>query len=519
MPNSNFRSPGVYIEEIAGLPPSVAQVETAIPAFIGYTPRADFRGSSRYGQAMRIASWMEFVEIYGPAEPGDFKEPEYYLLPQRTRPERGEWIQTGGLYYAIVADPSTVYYLCKSVRHFFDCGGQELFVVSVGGYGKPLQSPGVAELPPRNPNVALKDLQKGLATLKAHAEITLYVCPDAALLDPVEHGRFSASMLEQSETMGSSMSLLDLPGGDMPHPLRFGEDVLGFRDKLGGQNLRSGAAYYPFVVTGLRLGEGLTFANLFGGDWKRLADILDTRMQPNVGARKLLSRLRGEKVEPVQARRLDGALRRTSKTYCEIMEGVARAAATLPASGGVAGVFARVDAERGVWKAPANVALASVVDLPIHLTSAQQAGLNVDPVGGKSINALRSFSGRGIRIWGARTLAGNNVEWRYIPSRRMAIMVSQSVEGALRQFVFEPNDANTWVRARGMVENFLSNLWRSGGLSGAKAEHAFFVRVGLGQTMTAADVLAGVMRVELGLALVRPAEFVVLRFEQKMGES
>ena len=120
---------------------------------------------------------------------------------------------------------------------------------------------------------------------------------------------------------------------------------------------------------------------------------------------------------------------------------------------------------------------------------------------------------------GARTLAGNDNEWKYIPVRRFFNMVEESVKKATAQFVFEPNDANTWVKVRAMIENFLVLQWRAGALAGAKPDEAFFVKVGLGQTMTAVDILNGKMIIEIGMAAVRPAEFIILRFSHKMQES
>src|SRR5690606_17988716 len=144
--------------------------------------------------------------------------------------------------------------------------------------------------------------------------------------------------------------------------------------------------------------------------------------------------------------------------------------------------------------------------------------LNVHTTG-KSINAIRSFTGKGILVWGARTLAGNDNEWRYVPVRRFFNMAEESIKKATEQFVFEPNDANTWVRVRAMIENFLILQWRAGALAGAKPEQAFYVRIGLGQTMSAIDVLEGRMNVEIGMAVVRPAEFIILKFSHKMQEA
>jgi phage tail sheath protein FI len=145
--------------------------------------------------------------------------------------------------------------------------------------------------------------------------------------------------------------------------------------------------------------------------------------------------------------------------------------------------------------------------------------MNVDVIAGKSVNAIRAFTGKGVLVWGARTLAGNDNEWRYVPVRRFFNMVEESVKKATDQFVFEGNDANTWVRLRAMIENFLVLQWRAGALTGAKPEQAFYVRIGLGQTMTADDILNGYMNVEIGMAVVRPAEFIVLKFSHKMQEA
>jgi phage tail sheath protein FI len=191
----------------------------------------------------------------------------------------------------------------------------------------------------------------------------------------------------------------------------------------------------------------------------------------------------------------------------------------LPPSGAIAGVYAKTDNERGVWKAPANISLNAVISPAVKISHEQQAEYNVDVNAGKSINIIRAFTGKGTLVWGARTLAGNDNEWRYVNVRRFFNFVEESVKKATEQFVFEPNDANTWVKVQGMIENFLTTLWRQGALQGVKPEHAFYVAVGLGKTMTALDILEGRLIVEIGMAAVRPAEFIILRFSHKMVKS
>jgi phage tail sheath protein FI len=216
---------------------------------------------------------------------------------------------------------------------------------------------------------------------------------------------------------------------------------------------------------------------------------------------------------------LDTSLALVFPVYKSILTGVSNSMTVMPPSGAVAGVYAQVDRTRGVWKAPANVSLNNVLAPATVFTATQLDNLNVDAVAGKSVNAIRYFTGKGTLVFGSRTLAGNDNEWRYVPVRRFFNMVEESCKKSTEPFVFEPNDANTWVKIQGMIENFLTTLWRQGALQGVKPEHAFYVAVGLGKTMTSLDILEGRLIVEIGMAVVRPAEFIILRFSHKLAES
>ncbi len=213
------------------------------------------------------------------------------------------------------------------------------------------------------------------------------------------------------------------------------------------------------------------------------------------------------------------ALKELFPVYKQIVDTVSMSLTRVPPSGAIAGVYASVDRDRGVWKAPANVSLSAVVGLSEHIDFEDQKGLNVDVTAGKSINAIRKFTGKGFLVWGARTLAGNDNEWRYVSVRRFYNMVEESIEKSSGWVVFEPNAPATWVRVKAMIENYLTGLWRDGALMGSKPDQAFFVNVGLGTTMTAVDILEGRMIIEVGMAVVRPAEFIILRFMHKMPEA
>jgi phage tail sheath protein FI len=215
----------------------------------------------------------------------------------------------------------------------------------------------------------------------------------------------------------------------------------------------------------------------------------------------------------------EDSLLQTNPIYAKISDAIKQEAMTLPPSAAIAGIYTQVDNKRGVFKAPANISLNSVIAPAVSIDNHDQEDLNVDVNAGKSINAIRTFTGKGVLVWGARTLAGNDNEWRYISVRRFFNMVEESVKKATYWAVFEPNDANTWIRVKSMIENYLILKWKEGALTGAKPEQAFFVRVGLGSTMTAQDILEGRMIVKIGMAVVRPAEFIILQFSHKMQEA
>jgi phage tail sheath protein FI len=177
-------------------------------------------------------------------------------------------------------------------------------------------------------------------------------------------------------------------------------------------------------------------------------------------------------------------------------------------SGHMAGLYARVDNERGVHKAPANEVIRGIQKLADDVTKREQDLLNP-----KNINALRYFPGRGNRVWGARVVTSDS-SWKYINVRRLFIYVEQSIDYGTQWVVFEPNDEPLWARVRQTIENFLTTVWRSGALQGGKASEAFFVKCDR-STMTQDDIDNGRLICQIGIAPVKPAEFVIFRIQQK----
>lgn len=184
------------------------------------------------------------------------------------------------------------------------------------------------------------------------------------------------------------------------------------------------------------------------------------------------------------------------------------AVVTIPPSGHLAGVYARIDSQRGVHKAPANEAIRGALDLTYRCTNGEQGELNSN-----GVNVIRFFQREGVRIWGARTLAPAASEWRYINVRRLFNMVEESIARSTRWVVFEPNDASLWKSIVRDVGAFLLGLWRQGALMGATPEQAFFVKCDA-ETNPKEVIDAGRVVIEIGIAPLKPAEFVIFRIGQ-----
>lgn len=183
-----------------------------------------------------------------------------------------------------------------------------------------------------------------------------------------------------------------------------------------------------------------------------------------------------------------------------------------PPSGHVLGLYALTDITRGVWKAPANEVVKGAVGLEHEIGQAVQEQLNP-----RGVNAIRRFPGRGIRVWGARTLS-DDPEWKYVNVRRLFLYLERSIEEGTLWVVFEPNAVPLWVAVRNQIEQFLTLHWRAGALAGIKPQEAFFVRCDE-TTMTQDDIDNGRLIVLIGIAPIRPAEYVIFRIGQWTADS
>lgn len=187
----------------------------------------------------------------------------------------------------------------------------------------------------------------------------------------------------------------------------------------------------------------------------------------------------------------------------------------VPPAGHVMGIYARTDTTRGVWKAPANEMVRGIQRFELVVSNGDQDLLNSGHV-----NVFRDFrtANRGLRLCGCRTLSSDS-EWRYINVRRLCLFLEQSIERGAQFAVFEPNNETLWATVKQSIGGFLIGVWRDGGLEGVTADETFFVRVGYNETMTQTDIDNGRLIVEVGVAPLKPAEFVIIRISQKTREA
>lgn len=450
---NQIKTPGVYVEEKSVLPGSVSGVSTAVPAFIGYTEIAGVNGDL-FGKPTKIRTLKDYEQLFG------------------TRTETITVDATSNSIAVEIALPARLMYY--SMQMFFDNGGESCYIVALNE-----SETGKTEL---------KKYQDAIDSLEFEDEPTLIVLVDAVNMATDDYYSLCKKVLTQCGKMKDRFALLDVKQDTTE------DEIVTFRTNIGTENLKYGAAYYPYLQTSLkyRYNEALIDVTYY-----------DTVLKANTTQKLSSTEVRDAQTE----------------LYNKIKDEIKKFSIILPPCVAVAGAYASVDRDRGVWKAPANVGLASVTGPTKKLTESENDGLNVDQDTGKSINAIRNFAGKGTLIWGARTLAGNDNEWRYVPVRRLFNYVEESIKKATSFAVFEPNNAMTWLKLRSMVESFLDDLWRQGALAGGKAEDAYFVQVGLGTTMTNADILEGRLIIKVGVAAVRPAEFIILEFTHKLQES
>lgn len=488
-----MKTPGVYIEEKDAFPNAVVEVATAVPAFIGYTEKASRGAADLTNIPTRISSLAEFEQHFG-------------------GPPQTQFDLVGT---AVAPVAASRFLLAYRMRLFFDNGGGPCWIVSVGGYRD--GDAWVAR--------TAADFEQAWPALAKEQEPTMIVVPDAVLLYPPAWLAVSDGALRHCVALRDRIAILDIFDGFEARS-HGDDDVIsgqtGFRNRIESDFPSYAVTYYPWLNTNIVEAADLDYTRLVDGSRTALADgVRAALVAQNGGAAlpqavsDLVAKLEASGATPQEVRATHNSLMTLSEHYRLVMAAMLEAINVMPPSAAMAGVYARTDNTVGVFKAPANTGIASALSPTVAISHDDQEDLNV-PLDGKAVNAIRSFPGRGTLIWGARTLDGNSQDFRYINVRRTLIMLEQSIKLAAEAYVFAANDASTWVTVRSMLENFLNNQWKAGALAGATPAEAYNVSVGLGSTMTANDILDGYMRVTVSVAIVRPAEFIVITFQQKM---
>jgi phage tail sheath protein FI len=503
----NYLTPGVYVEEVPSANKPIEGVGTACAAFVGLAP------GGPVNTPMRISNWTQFAKLYG----------------DPTNPDNGPFMEGA--------------YLAHSVYGYFQNGGSLCWIVRVGkedassapraalpaANDKSLEALSVVALEGAKEPVKVEITEEPLAEGKDGEPTYKVVVTSGAVTEEYEgvtlkKGRTSlatkvnaASKLIKIEETGAALPDTKLATGSytLSTPPQSTGDIKPqyFEGDVAKRQGMGGLAALD-EVTMLLMPDIMTL----NGDGAQLRDLQGKMIAhcENAGERMaILDAPNGLLPQEILEWRMetagyDSKMAALYYPWIEVMDPLTSRPIQVPPSGHIAGVWSRVDNTRGVHKAPANEVILGANGLGFQVTHAEQGGLN--KVG---INCIRSFPGRGIRIWGARTLS-SDPEWRYINVRRLFNYVSESIMTGTQWSVFEPNDQMLWAQLRIAVGNFLTRVYRSGALFGATAAEAFFVKCDA-ETNPPEMIEAGQVTCEIGIAPVKPAEFVVFRLSQFTG--
>ena len=500
-----LKTPGVYIVADNTVPDSLLAAATGMTLFLGYTEKP---GKDTAAGPVLVESVRQFEQQFGGPH-----APQFSLH-----------VEQGTLELLPAHRDQARFFLYHGLQSYFDNGGGPAYVQSTGTHADAIAR-----------GKRKEDFLERIEALENVAGVGLIVAPDATLLGSSDECHVVwQSLLDHCGAMGDRMALIDVYGGGQPRTRHVEDDIIsgsrhGLRASLHGSFLSFGAAYYPWLHFNLVDPPTITWDNLDDAALALLSEALlhELAMQsppPSPASRDALAALfhgighrlpAGQDNRAARVADTHRTLLKTSRLYYRLAALLLALANQLPPGAAMAGVYARTDAQQGVWQAPANTGIVGAVAPVEEISQQDHEGLNLPP-DGKAVNAIRSFPGAGLLIWGARTMDGNSNDWRYVPVRRTAIMFEQSIKAAMAAHASLPNDANTWQSLRAMIAGFLTAQWQSGALPGASAGDAFRVEVGLGSSMTADDIVQGTLRASVAVALSHPAEFIHLRFEQQM---
>ena len=517
----SYLSPGVYVEEVPSSSASLSAGATAIAAFVGFTERApkDDPSDPEGLKPRLVTSWTQYEQMYGGFTPGA-------MLPHSVY----GWFNNGGSVCYIVRIPHNTpsdepgqLAISAADRAI----GQALDITSIGGAdglsiavavnnevddaGEPAPTfdltvikdgKVVEEFPGCSISKSAANSVETVTAGSAHVKVAVAASVPADLADitlatpkPGTYPVIAAAPLPV---------VVKAPAFAGSETQRRGINGLVIADDVT-------IVMVPDLITAARKEDGSVDLAM----WKSVQTALIGHCEQQANRMAILDAPPGMSIQEIKEWRSDVAMYDSAfaAMYYPWIK-VSNPVPTngddeifVPPSGHIAGLWARTDNTRGVWKAPANDTLRGVLDVERNITMAEQGLLN--PIG---INCIRPFGTRGIRVWGARTLSSNS-DWRYINVRRLFNMVETTIMQGTQYAVFEPNDVKLWEGVKRTLNAFLRGLWRDGALFGATPEQAFFVKCDA-ETNPPDSIDEGKLVVEVGIAPVKPAEFVIFRISQ-----
>lgn len=504
-----YLTPGVYVEEMPSASKPIEGVGTSVAAFVGLAP------GGPVNTPMRISNWSQFARIFGDAQ----------------NPENGPFLEGS--------------YLAHSVYGYFLNGGNLCWVVRVGADGNG-QAPRAA-LPAAGDKkieafriLALEGVTDPVSVELSEEpgsegnddktyKLVITAGPDHEEFEGLSTTKKGRSYIATKVNAASKLVKIEETGASLPDARpATGKYTLSAppaapakveaSDFEGDVAERRGMGGFAAVdeVTMIcmpdlmMLGKNGTEAQARDLQGKMIAHC------ENMGDRMAILDAPGDlRAQDILEWRMntagyDSKMAALYYPWIEVMDPLSNTPIKIPPSGHVAGVWARTDSRRGVHKAPANEVVMGANGLGFQVSQAEQGALNQN-----GINCIRAFPGRGIRVWGARTMS-SDPEWRYINVRRLFNYVSQSIMLGTQWSVFEPNDQRLWTSLATNVRSFLLRVYRSGALFGASADQSFYVKCDA-ETNPPEIIEAGQVVCEIGIAPVKPAEFVIFRLSQFTG--
>lgn len=516
-----YTAPGVYVEEVPSSQKSLSAAATAIAAFVGFTAKApkDDPTDPEGTKARLVTSWTQFEELYGGFHNG-------YMLPLSVY----GYFQNGGTVAYIVRIPNTVPAGAPS---------QLALPAADRALGNPLTVESIEADAPLSVAIERVDADDGdddgpapfnLVVVESDREVERFdgvtITPGKTNVETVVNATSTKVKVKVDLAGGVDLSsLVDvLKVGTFPLEQAPAQEVaVSGRKFSGSESARSGInglaiaddatmVIVPDLITAATKEDG----SIDLGLWKSVQTSLISHCEQQGNRMAVLDAPPGMTVQQIKEWRSDVAMYDTQFAalyypWIKVENPVGtngNSEVLVPPSGHIAGVWARTDETRGVWKAPANDTIRGCLDIERSITKAEQGLLN--PIG---VNCIRPFGTRGIRIWGARTLSSDS-DWRYVNVRRLFNMVETSILDGTQWAVFEPNDIKLWEGVKRTLNGFLLGLWKSGALFGASADQAFYVKCDA-ETNPPESIDEGKLVVEVGIAPVKPAEFVIFRISQQ----